>query len=95
MSEKGRNEIAGMLTKKEIEDLGAPWLSMAEAPAQDAYRIAPSTSYGVSPVAPAYGGDNSGPLSLEGFATGAAGSTTRMNRLNPEWGTRLRYGRSF
>jgi hypothetical protein len=92
MSEKDRNEIAGMLTKREIEDLGAPWLSMAEAPMQDNYRIAPSTSYVSPSPSPAYGGDSGSPLTLEGFGEGGG---DKLKRLSPYGGMRLRYGRSF
>jgi hypothetical protein len=92
---KARSEIAGILTKREIEDLGAPWLAMAEAPAQDNYRTAPPSSYGVVPPNPAYGGDANSPLSLEGFGEVSANPTDKINRLNPYLGMRLRYGRSF
>ena len=92
---KARSEIAGILTKREIEDLGAPWLAMAEAPAQDNYRTAPPSSYGVTPPNSAYDGGIGSPLSLEGFGEVSANPTSKIKRLYPDAGMRLRYGRSF
>lgn len=95
MSEKDRDEIAGMLTNKGIEDLGAPWLAMGAAPTQGVY-IPPLQPYVAPPPPPnipADRGDDSGSLSLE--AHGEAAGQLNRKKLDPYGAVRLRYGRSF
>lgn len=95
MSEKDRDEIAGMLTDKEIENLGAPWLSMAQAQPQ-AYLPPLPQPYSGPPKdrdRDSYGGDK--PLSLEGFGEAGGGPRDKIKRLDPYAGMRLRYGRAF
>jgi hypothetical protein len=94
MSEKDRDEITGMLTQRGIEDLGAPWLSMAQGQPQ-AY-LPPLQPYVAPPPSIPVGRDNdSGPLSLEGSVKGSAGSIDKMRRISPDVDTRLRYRRGF
>ena len=90
MSEKDRDEIAGMLTNREIESLGAPWMASAQAPVLDTY-LPPLPQY----IPPKDNGDDSKPSSLEGSVTGSVGSIGKTRRLDPDAEMRLRYRRSF
>ena len=78
MSEKDRDEIAGMLTSREIENLGAPWTAAAQAPVLDAY-LPPLSPY----IPPKDNGDSGKPLSLQGSIKGSAGSLDKMRRMIP------------
>lgn len=89
MSEKDRDEIAGMLTNREIESLGAPWMASGPAPVLDTY-LPPLPQY----IPPKDNGDSKS-SSLEGSVTGSVGSIGKTRRLDPDVEMRLRYRRSF
>jgi hypothetical protein len=93
MSEKDRDEIAGMLTDKEIENLGAPWLSMAQAQPQ-AY-LPPLPQPYVGPPKDRDNGDDNKSLSIEGYGEASGGPRDKIKQLSPYGAMRLRYGRSF
>lgn len=93
MSEKDRDEIAGMITNREIENLGAPWLSMAQAQPQAYLPPLPQPYAGPPRDRDSYGGDK--PLSLEGNIKGSAGSIDKLRRIDPDVEMRLRYRRGF
>jgi hypothetical protein len=91
-----RNDITKVLTDKEIEDMGAPYLAMAQAPPQAEYSMPPPASYGPAANTQAYyGGGRGGPLSLQGYANVAGGMHDTIKQLYPDAGIQMRYRRSF
>jgi hypothetical protein len=91
-----RNDIAKVITDKEIEDMGAPYLAMAQAPPQAEYSMPPPTSYGPAAYGSGgSGGRSGGPLSLGGFVDVAGGAKDQINKLYPYAGMHLRYRGAF
>ena len=81
-----------MASKKEIEDLGAPWLAMGEAAAPDRYSVPLDTDQ--KNLTPPSIDDAPRPqmFTLEGYG----GSFDRMKRMDPyDWAIRFGHRRSF
>jgi len=94
--EQVRDEVAGKITDKQLNELASPWLSMAEAP--PSYLAPPvGAAAGELPQSGTTGADMSGGLGglfqVQGYGQGSVDPKRPMRA--PYGGVRLQYGRSF
>lgn len=87
--DKNRDEITGKITDRQLNDLSAPWLSMAQAPPQPNYNLPPGTpgmNGELRPMTPNIPGVPQPTMSATPYAYGSGGSDDYQRRMQLPYG---------